>query len=62
MSNFSARAVFFAQARTALPTFALRLTKNGELVQEGSGKNVLKSPALCLAELSVAMARQAGSA
>ncbi len=45
----------------ALPTFALRLAKNGDLVQEGSGKNVLKSPALCLAELSVAMARQAGA-
>lgn len=44
----------------ALPAFALRLSKNGELVQEGSGKNVLKSPALCLAELSVAMARQGG--
>ena len=30
-----------------LPRFKLRLLKNGELVEEGSGKNSLRSPALC---------------
>jgi hypothetical protein len=32
--------------------------KGGEFVEEGSGKNSLKSPALCLAELSAAIARR----
>ncbi len=35
-----------------LPHFAVRLIKNGELVEEGSGKNSLRSPALCLCELA----------
>jgi 2-keto-4-pentenoate hydratase len=35
-----------------LPVFTLRLSKNGQLVEEGSGKNSLKSPALCLGELA----------
>jgi len=41
-----------------LPRFKLRMSKHGEFVEEGSGKNSLKSPALCLAELSAAIARQ----
>ena len=41
-----------------LATFKLRLSKNGELVEEGSGKNSLRSPALCLAELAVAAERR----
>jgi 2-keto-4-pentenoate hydratase len=41
-----------------LPRFALRLFKNGEQVDEGSGKNSLKSPALCLGELAASIARQ----
>jgi 2-keto-4-pentenoate hydratase len=41
-----------------LATFKLRLSKNGELVEEGSGKNSLRSPALCLAELATAAARR----
>ncbi|MFY9740502.1 MAG: hypothetical protein WA252_14080 [Candidatus Sulfotelmatobacter sp.] len=41
-----------------LPTFKLRMLKGGELVEEGSGKNSLKSPALCLAELGAAIARR----
>jgi 2-oxo-3-hexenedioate decarboxylase len=41
-----------------LPTFKVRLVKNGELVEEGSGKNSLRSPALCLGELASAIARQ----
>jgi 2-keto-4-pentenoate hydratase len=35
-----------------LPVFSLRLSKNGQVVEEGSGKNSLKSPALCLGELA----------
>ena len=40
-----------------LPRLKVRLLKDGELVEEGSGRNVLRSPALCLAELAVATAR-----
>lgn len=43
-----------------LAQFKVRLMKNGELVEEGSGKNALRSPALCVAELGSAMARRAG--
>jgi 2-keto-4-pentenoate hydratase len=42
----------------ALPDFKLRVLKNGELVEEGSGKNSLRSPALCLAELGAAIGRR----
>jgi 2-oxo-3-hexenedioate decarboxylase len=38
----------------ALPSFTVRLLKDGNSVAEGSGKNVLRSPALCLAELGAA--------
>jgi 2-oxo-3-hexenedioate decarboxylase len=41
-----------------LPRFKLRLLKDGQLVAEGSGKNSLRSPALCLAELASALPRQ----
>jgi 2-oxo-3-hexenedioate decarboxylase len=44
-----------------LPRFKLRLMKNGELVEEGSGKSALRSPAFCLGELAGAIARQAGA-
>jgi 2-oxo-3-hexenedioate decarboxylase len=44
-----------------LPKFKVRLTKNGETVEEGSGRNSLRSPALCLAELASAMAKQDGT-
>jgi 2-oxo-3-hexenedioate decarboxylase len=44
-----------------LPAFKVRLSKNGELAAEGSGKNSLRSPALCLAELASAMAKQDGA-
>jgi 2-keto-4-pentenoate hydratase len=40
--------------RSALATSV----KGAEFVEEGSGKNSLKSPALCLAELSAAIARR----
>ena len=38
-----------------LPRFKVRMLKDGEFVEEGSGKNSLKSPALCLAELGAAI-------
>jgi 2-keto-4-pentenoate hydratase len=51
-----------------LPRFKVRMScssescsnesKNGEFVEEGSGRNSLRSPALCLAELSVAIGRR----
>src|SRR3954465_12758210 len=41
-----------------LPRFKVRLSRNGELVEEGSGKNSLRSPALCVAELAAAISRR----
>jgi 2-oxo-3-hexenedioate decarboxylase len=41
-----------ADLAEALGTFKLKLYKNGELIEEGSGRNSLRSPALCLAELA----------
>jgi 2-keto-4-pentenoate hydratase len=41
-----------------LPRFKVRMSKNGEFVEEGSGKNSLRSPASCLAELSTAILRR----
>ena len=41
-----------------LPKFTVRMFKNGKFVEEGSGKNSLRSPALCLAELGGAVARR----
>jgi 2-keto-4-pentenoate hydratase len=41
-----------------LARFKVRMLKSGELVEEGSGKNSLKSPALCVAELGAAIARR----
>ena len=35
-----------------LPKFKLALSRNGDVVEEGSGKNSLRSPALCLGELA----------
>lgn len=45
----------------ALATFKIRLSKNGALVEEGSGKNSLRSPVLCVAELASAIAAQPGA-
>jgi 2-dehydropantoate 2-reductase len=45
----------------ALPKFRVSLLKNGELVEEGSGRNSLRSPALCLAELAAATSKQPGA-
>jgi 2-keto-4-pentenoate hydratase len=41
-----------------LAKFKVRMSKNGEFVEEGAGKNSLKSPALCLAELGAAIAER----
>ena len=41
-----------------LPRIKVRMLKNGEFTEEGSGKNSLKSPALCLAELGAAIVRR----
>jgi 2-oxo-3-hexenedioate decarboxylase len=35
-----------------LAEFKLSLVRNGELVEEGAGKNSLRSPALCVQELA----------
>ena len=45
----------------ALAAFTVRLSRNGELIEEGGGKNVLNSPALCLGELVSAIAAQPGA-
>jgi 2-keto-4-pentenoate hydratase len=41
-----------------LSRFKVRMSRGGEIVEEGSGRNSLKSPALCLAELGAAIARR----
>ncbi len=41
-----------------LSRFKVRVSKKGEFVEEGSGRNSLRSPVLCLAELSAAIARR----
>jgi 2-keto-4-pentenoate hydratase len=41
-----------------LPRFKVRISNQGQFVEEGSGKNCLKSPALCLAELAAAIERR----
>jgi 2-oxo-3-hexenedioate decarboxylase len=45
-----------------LPKFTVKLLKNGNLVGEGSGRNSLRSPALCLGELASAIARRSPEA
>ncbi len=49
---------FIATLVDELPRFKVRMSKNGEFVEEGSGRNCLRSPALCLAELSAAIGRR----
>ena len=41
-----------------LALFKLQLRRNGKLVEEGHGKNALRSPALVVAELAAAMSRR----
>ena len=44
-----------------LGRFSVRLIKDGGLVEEGSGKNALRSPARSLGELAAAIGRQPGA-
>jgi 2-oxo-3-hexenedioate decarboxylase len=44
-----------------LAAMKVRLSKNGDLVEEGYGKNALRSPAVCLGELTSAIAAQPGA-
>jgi 2-keto-4-pentenoate hydratase len=41
--------------------FTVKLSKNGEVAQEGGGKNVLDNPVLCLVEFASAVPAQAGA-
>jgi 2-keto-4-pentenoate hydratase len=41
-----------------LSRFKVRMSRNGAFVEEGAGRNALKNPASCLAELSTAIARR----
>jgi 2-oxo-3-hexenedioate decarboxylase len=43
-----------------LAAVSVRLLKNGQVVAEGGGRNVLQNPALCLGELAAGIARQGG--
>lgn len=45
-----------------LANFKLRVSKDGQFVEEGAGRNALRSPALCLAELAGAVIRHPGMA
>jgi len=52
------RADDVARSVDELARFKVRMTRRGELMEEGSGRNSLKNPALCLAELGAAVARR----
>jgi 2-keto-4-pentenoate hydratase len=52
------RPELIAKLLDELPRFKVRVSKGGEFIEEGSGKNSLKSPALCLAELGAAIAKR----
>jgi 2-keto-4-pentenoate hydratase len=52
------RAQDIAALADQLAKFKVRMLKNGEFVEEGSGKNALRNPALCLAELGAAIAKR----
>ena len=45
----------------ALASFKLQLLRNGEPAEQGGGRNSLRSPALCVAELATAISRRAGA-
>ena len=45
----------------ALAAFKVQLLRNGEPVEQGGGRNSLRSPALCVAELATAISRRAGA-
>jgi 2-keto-4-pentenoate hydratase len=41
-----------------LAQFTVQLSRNGEVVERGAGRNSLRSPALCLGELAAAISRR----
>jgi len=45
----------------ALAAFKVQLLRNGEPAEQGGGRNSLRSPALCVAELATAIARRTGA-
>ena len=45
----------------ALAAFKLQLLRNGEPAEQGGGRNSLRNPALCVAELASAISRRAGA-
>ena len=45
-----------------LGRFQVRLLRDGQLIEVGAGKNSLRSPALCVAELAGALCQQPGAA
>ena len=45
----------------ALAAFKVQLLRNGEPAEQGGGRNSLRSPALCVAELATAISRRAGA-
>jgi 2-oxo-3-hexenedioate decarboxylase len=47
---------------SGLAGFKVRISKDGQFIEEGSGKNSLRSPALCVAELGGAVLRRLGCA
>jgi 2-keto-4-pentenoate hydratase len=56
--KMAVRAEAIASLAVELSRFKVRMLRNGEFVEEGSGRNALKNPALCLAELGAAVARR----
>jgi 2-keto-4-pentenoate hydratase len=56
--KMAVRAESIASLADDLSRFKVRISRNGEFVEEGSGRNALKNPALCLAELGAAVARR----
>ena len=52
------RAEFIPTLVDELSRVKVRVSRNGAFVEEGSGRNALKNPASCLAELSTAIARR----
>jgi len=50
-----------ADVAAALPAIGVTLSKQGAVVDTGSGRNSLKSPLFCVAELAAAIARRLGA-
>jgi 2-keto-4-pentenoate hydratase len=56
--RLSVRPDSIASLADELARLKVRVSKNGEFVEEGSGKNSLRNPASCLAELGAAIVRR----